>query len=461
MDSVGGRRGEPVRAVYRRLQRSPYPTWEIALVVVANAFQLYAVLRVFDAIPRGTVPVMKDSVVFEYAGWLISTGGRLYIDLWEIKPPANHELLGVLALLSGGNVVLYHSFVLVLNVALVVGCAVAVGRLVYVVTEDSVAAFASGLVPFTVPQFFWRATLGYKSKYLVVAAGLFTLYFAARDRPFSAGLAGALAASTWQLALVFPVVAAIQTYVRNGRPALRRYFGGALLVTVVVLAPVLVWGAVDEMVAEVLLSPLLTTESHDITTRVQFVLRMHRRFLPVAILGVLGLLVPLASRDHRHAWPLPVVAAWFVGVMVFLDFDGYPDLFPWVAMVAIGSGVAIGYASLPSRSYRPVATSLVLFAALSVVTMGGMGTGNQGLTAPDRYDLDTELDPQLPYNASERQYVFWNQVPPETCRIFAGPTQFRLVNAANLSPQGVRYFEAPCGESGRIWQAVLDKYAPG
>jgi hypothetical protein len=79
----------------------------LALVaVLASVCQAYAAYRVYAPLSAGEWPRLRDSVIFEYVGWRLARGERLYVDLWEIKPPLAFEVTGGLALLSGGTVTL-------------------------------------------------------------------------------------------------------------------------------------------------------------------------------------------------------------------------------------------------------------------------------------------------------------------------------------------------------------------
>lgn len=443
--------------------------------VLASLALAYAAYRLFEPLPHGTWPELKGSVVFEYSGWYLASGNRLYIDLWEIKPPLPHELTMVLALLAGDNVVLYHILNVVANcIAIVLGAAVAAG-IVRELTGDSLGAVVAGVATFTLPYYFYRALIGFKTKYFVVAAGLGCLYLAYRNRPVDAGVAGAATVGVWQLAAVFPVGALGLCWQANRRGATRRFLAAGIVSGLVILAPVIVWGAVPAMVAEVLLTPLLTAEQHTFSDRVQDIVRTLGTTLPVAIIGLAGIVQGMVPRRFRREWPLVLVTGWFTVTLVAFDFDAGPDLFPWFAVVGVGVGLAVASqrcadradgdgqrSSAPSQTgSRALAVAILAMAALSVVTMGGYGTGATGLTTPNTYDTSTELDPDYgsarTYNATERQYVFWNRVEIPTCRAFGGRTQQQLVNELGLAEEKP-YYEAPCGNFDVVWRTVRSKY---
>jgi len=171
-------------------------------------------------------------------------------------------------------------------------------------------------------------------------------------------------------------------------------------------------------------------------------------------------------------------------IMVVIDFDTRNDLIPWVPFAAIGVGVVLssnrgnrkpgyGDSNFETKSPNPngypaVSVSLnevvsiwvTLMAILSVVTLGGFGTG-LGMTTPDTFTTNggTEHSLDLPYNETEKQTVYWNKIPPRTCRIFAAYTQYQLVKKMGLADSAeVRYFEVECGKFSPAWKAFSREY---
>lgn len=448
----------------------------VITAVLASLFLTYAAYRLYDPLPAGTWPELQDSIIFEYIGWYLSQGNRLYLDVWEVKPPLAFEVTAVLALLAGKNVVLYHILNLLANgAAIVLGAAAAAG-IVYELTDDPLGAVVAGIVPFTLPFYYYRALIGFKGKYFVIAAGLSCLYFAYRNRPLLAGVAGAAVVGFWQLAVLFPIGALGLCWQADYRDGVTRFLAAGVSTGVIILLPIVLWGAVPAMVTEVLLTPLLITKGHTFSDRMQFIIRILGTSLPVAVIGLAGIAGGIASSRIHREWPLLIVVGWFTIQMVALDFDARPDLFPWFAVVALGVGLVVGHGRqrIPTRAdddrgaaaWSPsgsaaVAAAILVLAALSVGTMGGFGTGNTGLTSPDTYNTDRQLDPEFgggrTYNATELQYVYWNRVEIPTCRAFGAYTQSRLVNQVGLA-EDRPWYEAPCGQFRPVWRAVRTKY---
>lgn len=428
----------------------------VVLAVFATLLQGYAAYRIYAPLGPGEWPVLRDSVIFEYIGWHLSEGGRLYLDVWEVKPPLAFEVTGLLALLAGENVALYHTLNLLATSGAVVGSAVVAGAVVWELTEDALGAVVGGATVFVLPAFFWRALLGFKSKYFVVVCGLLVVWLVLRDRPLLAGVSGAAVLGFWQLAVVFPVVGLATLLVDGDRAGAGRFVGGGLLGGGLILLPVVAWGALPAMVAEAVLTPLLIADHTPLSDRVRFISRLLGVTIPVVLVGLAAYAGSLAPGRVEREWPLVAATGWFTAVMLFLDFDTLPDLFPWFGMIAVGVGLAVGRGRGSSR--RVLAVAVLGMVVLSVVTMGGFGSGRTSFASAETYDTATELEPDFLHNKTERQYLFWNRVEPPTCRLFVGPSQFRVIKLANLSPEGEPYWEAECGRLGPVWDAVVRTY---
>ncbi|MFB6304198.1 MAG: DolP-mannose mannosyltransferase, partial [Haloferacaceae archaeon] len=314
-----------------------------------------AAARLFGSLPPGTWPHLRDSVKFEYVGWYLSRGNRLYLDAWAVKPPLPFEVTAVLAAAAGGSVVRYHALAVLANAAAAVVAAAAGAGIVRVLTDDALGAVVGGVGAFALPFYPFRALIGFKAKYLIVAATLGCLYCAYRERPAAAGVAGAAAVGLWQLAAAVPLVALGRCWQTGGRPAAARVVAAGLATGGLVLLPVVAWGAVPAMVTEVVLTPLLVAEDHALADRAWRVAAALGPAAPVALLGLAGVVGGLAPGRVRREWPLAFLAGWFGLALLALDFDNTPDLFPWLAVVSVGAGVAVGRvrASAPGRSSAP------------------------------------------------------------------------------------------------------------
>ncbi|MFB6354307.1 MAG: DolP-mannose mannosyltransferase [Halobacteriales archaeon] len=424
------------------LARRARAYWYVWLVLAATAVQTVALWRVLGPLPPGAYPPLKDSVIFEYIGWYLADGGRLYVDVWEIKPPLPFELTAVLALLADGAVRRYHVFVLAVTSAAAVGCTLAVGLLTHELTGDEAASVAAGLAMFALPAFHWRAAFGFKAKYFVLLFGLLAVYLALRDRPFLAGAAAAASTGFWQLGLVFPGLALGLAFQQRGWRGVGRTAVGGGLVTAVVLAPVVWWGAVDAMLAEVVVTPLLVTnDGGTVLSQARLAVRLFGRTLPLVLLGAGGLLAGV-GRAPRRRWWAAVGAGWFALQVLVLDLDLYPDLLPAFAFAALGLGFVLG-----DPDHRPVAVYGLLAAmvVLSLVTLGP-----HAAASPTHPPAPSAIEP--PYHGEERPALLWRTVRTETCRPFFGATQGNVVAIT-----GGSYADETCGALEPLSEALVSR----
>jgi len=438
---------------------SPLRRSVVAVAAVAAAVELVAAVRLYGRLAPGERPVLYDSVIFEYHGWWLARGARLYVDLWEVKPPLSFEVTAALALLSGGDVRTYH----LLAVAFMAGCLVATCALAATYaadrTGDPIAAVATGLAPLALAPLYWRGLIGFKAKLLVCALLVAALVADGRDRDLLAGVAAGLAVATWQAAVAVPAVLLGRAILAGERRAAGRITAGTLLAGGTALAPVVAWGALPAMVTETVLVPLLGTGGRG--TPVGRVGRAVAQLGP-AVVVVLVAASGFVVRARRDRVPTAaLLTAWFGGLVLFVDYDAAPDLFVAFVVTSLGVGFAVaGRERLAGVPVRPVlALAVLLVAAVAVVTLGAHPAILEPRTSLEPYDGDRTLSPDAPYNRTEVQYLFWNEVPPPNCRLFAGVTQRNAVRAAELVPPDEPFRSAPCGRFAPVFDAVVEKYS--
>lgn len=422
-----------------------WPRWALGVLAVAVPSQALAIWRVVGELPPGTRPPTRDSIIFEYIGWYLSRGGRLYVDIWEIKPPLPYEITGLLAWLAGGDPLVTHA----LNVLLMSGAAIAValaaGLLVDDITGAPAAAFAAGMVLYIVPAYHWRAAFGFKVKYFVALCALLAIYLARQDRPGLSGVLAGAAVGFWQLAIVVPALVLGVVAGRTGRSGVKRAMAGTAGVLVVIVLPVLYWGATEAMLTETLLVPLLVGHAVGSGSPLELMYRTLGIASLIALLGVFGLAVATWHRP-RETWWLAAGTGWFGLQVLLIDFDAVPDLFPLLAFLAVGVGLLLGF---ESGRQRPAALLLAVLAITSVVTMGGFGIGDGPLRESTALVYDDERELTVPYGPIERDLLFWRGVEPETCRVFFGRTQYQLVQLTDATSN-----QRECGQAQPVLEAL-------
>ncbi|MDY6818236.1 MAG: DolP-mannose mannosyltransferase [Halobacteriales archaeon] len=445
-----------IAAVIRRFGRTPWSTlathWRATLLVVGLAVQLYSTWRVIPPLDSNTRPWLLDSLIFEYVGWSLTTGSRLYVDLFALKPPLAFEVPALLALITGGDPLFQHFLAVAITNATVIASALLLGALVYEATENGLAALVAGLALFAMPAFHWRAAFGFKAKHFVMVCGLLGIYLERRDRPVGAGIAAAFATGFWQLGTIFPALVAGLAIQRGDRRRLWYTIGGMVAGGLLMLAPVVVWGAIPAMIVETVFVPLLVTETNPIFSRLQFVMAALGVVLPLVFLAGMGIVRGYRADPVRNWWVV-IGAGWFTLQIVLFDLDSYPDLFLLYAFIALGLGLLAG---TDRTDARILASLVAIMLVINVATFGGVLTSNAGFRVNKPYHLtDPGVDriERPVYNRSERQALFWYRVPTATCRPFLGRTQIRFIKLT-----GGNWSARTCGEFGPAWRAVLSRY---
>ncbi|RKS81786.1 dolichyl-phosphate-mannose-protein mannosyltransferase [Haloarcula quadrata] len=393
-------------------------------------------------------PMAPDAGIFEHLGWYLTHGGRLYVDAWEPKLPLSYETTGVLALLSGGDMYRLHLLSVVLMSGAVCAIVALVVMLVYDITGDDIVAPLAGLSMFLLPGFAVRPAYGFKTKYLLVLCGLLAIYLYTRGYPALSGVAAAASVGYWQAGAIFPLIVVGLAVQRRDMRALERVVAGGLGFTIVMLLPVfLLWHSASEMVVQVFLVPLQTEEHASLLAR--FVAGVvHFKWTSLfVVLGGLGL-----AHTARHCftgtdgvvgrteWWIPVGAAWFVFLILFVDFEtgGYTDLIPGLAFVAIGLGmVATVFRDRQQTQYLSAILALVL--VVNVVFLGSVGViftpvetpGPEPMSDLETHDLPAAYDEAEP--VPDVRYLYWQQAEPSTCHYRLSVMELRWLDRIDSS----------------------------
>jgi len=385
------------------------------LVVAAVAVQLASLVRVLGTASGGNLPLDKDAAMLQHVGWYVTQGGVPYVDAWDVKPPLTHETTAVLAVVSGGDVVVLHLLSVLTTAAAAVGIVVLVGVLVERLTDDQTAAIVAGLVVLTHPGMHYLPAFGFRSKYFALLAGLVGIYLVTEDRPLWSGVAAAASPAYWQFGLVFPILClglaadggratgssdragsapageagtadgplsgdtaaaeAPVAAVRRGigavdRGAVGRLIGGMAATTVVVVAPFVLWGAVPEMLSQVVFAPFVVSESGSVLKHGARAFLFLGYTVPFALLAAWGV-ATVVRYGLRERWWVLAVAAWFGLQVLVLDFDSYPDLVG--ALVVGGLGVGLVVPRLSGRQRRAVVVGAVAVTLVSTLWLGSFG----------------------------------------------------------------------------------------
>ena len=408
--------------------RSPSDSWLALPVVVTAVVELYFLLRITLGAERP--PMTPDAAIFQHIGWSLTEGARLYVDVWEPKLPLSYQTTGVLALLSGGDMLVLHLLSVLLMMGAACGVVGLVSLLVWDSTHDRFAASVAGLSMLLLPGFFVRPAYGYKAKYPLLLAGLLAIVLYRRGRPTLSGAVAAASVGYWQAGLVFPCIVVGMALGDRDRRSLAAVLAGGAVFTVGMLLPVVtVWDSTSQMLVQAVLVPLVTEESTSLLPRVVAGVAHFKWASPFVLLGGVGL--ALVTRDvlfdcrdpvGRDEWWIPVGAGWFAFLVLFVDFEvgGYTDLIPGLAFLAIGVGVVAARVK-PGRHRQAFATTMTAVLVVNVVLLGSLGLVFSPVETPKPVPV-SELDtneraaavPEIGTLPDVRE-IYWEQARPSTC----------------------------------------------
>jgi hypothetical protein len=366
----------------------------------------------------GRIKINVDAAFYQHGGWYMTQGARLYLDIFDIKPPLNFELTYLLAVLSGGNALVLHILAVGLTVTAAAFAIYSLTELTHELTGNDVGSALAGLTLLTLPGYHYLSAFGYRPKYVTLALGFGGLLLLYRSRPVLGVALATAAAATWQFGLIFPLLALGLVFQCYHRTDAYRATAGAGVVTVTVLMPIILSGASVAMVREVLLIPVLTsTDSGSLVNTLRKGVasgQLSGLLTPFSIAG----LYKLARQRFKQSWWVLTGTLWATLQIFYFDFDAYPDLFLGLAFVSIGVGVF--YSSSGQNTKRILSMLVAVMLLVSAVLLGGVGP-----TSPQRMsetNFPDQLD-ELPYGRDDIEGMYWKQLTPETCTYRWGVTE--------------------------------------
>lgn len=421
---------EPHRRIVR-VVTVVYNQWSFAVGGILALFHLMILLGVL--IQPGRPPLRPDSAIFQYAGWYMTHGATLYTEIWEVKPPLAYEIPALLALLSGGSVLVHHLLNVTVTIIAAVASGLLVGLLIKGVTDDRGAAFVSAISVLLLPGYFYLPAYGFKAKFFVAFFALLSIYSAREEYPALSGAFAAACIGFYQAAVIIPAIAVGLSYQHQRLRGVTRTIAGGAIVTGVMIAPIVGAGAVEAMIVEAVLIPFIIDSG-----RIEVIHALIRGGLdfgiaaPAVLFGGIGLFISVYRYDWRETWWVIAAASWFAFVVFFLDYDNYPDLIPGLVILAIGIGIS--YDWIDSTRYRFLITGFICMcvtANLFLVLLVGGVAGEYPIKSARSLD-ELEYTTQETYKGEkfrvERpdiRYIYWKQIESETCHVRLSRTELR------------------------------------
>jgi len=260
-----------------------------------------------------------------------------------------------------------------------------------------------------------------------------------------------------QHGILFSILIVGITIHRGSRRGILETFSGMGIVTVLVLLPIVLWGAVGPMLTEVIVVPLSVSDSGGILhvlrkLRLGF---LHLGYTSIlVIIGAYGLLRTSVSNFDNYWWVL-LGGILTAGQVMFIDFDSYPDLF--FVLIFMSLGVAFLINTVEVQTGKAITAIVMVIVAISILTLGGVGVvsnpvhedvegsvlhssveyaqslaGISDQNDPVSKSVSSRLE-QHPYGPSTMEWIYWEKVKPKTCHYRLSMTELRWVKQTNQS----------------------------
>ena len=370
---------------------------EMTIVLTATALMLaIAIPRLLRPKP----PIGPDAFMFEYGGWVLVNGGQPYVTFWDVKPPGVYYFTGILSLLSGGNMAVLHWLSVGVNCASVIVSCVLIIRTIGQLSDSYHGGLIGGVAFLAYPSVFALPATGFRPKFVVLAITAGSLYLYSRDRALASVTLATLAPAFWQLSAVLPLTLALFTISNRKSAALPIAYRSGII-TAAVSIPIVAISGWTPVVAEVVIAPIIGSESFEPLRHVSRG-RYYLRFAaPIAVLGGVELL--WQAIDRENLWLL-APSVLFVLMVIFIDLDGPADLLLPYLFISVGVGLFAGRLD----------DSLQHIMAIGVLVLVG---------ANILFYLSTSSPGYIPPAAGTENYshmdirLFWEQRFPKSCHI--------------------------------------------
>lgn len=444
--------------------------WKVGVVSTLLIIPIISVFRVFAG--SGRPPLNADAAFYEHAGWYLLNGGIPYIDMWDPKPPLNFLITGLSALLGNGNMLITHSINVSLTVFAASGACIFILLTTFELTDDPTASAVAGVFPMLLPHFHYLPAYGYRPKYYLLFFGFLGIFLAIRGRYFSSALSAGLSIGFWQFGFVFiAIVFGITLLEYKDSGNLSQIYSillGFGIAALIILLPVIIWGALREMLVQTIYASIVTTNQQSIIERIGvWVYRMGIANIAVGF-AVLGLIVALIKQETKWWWGYFGVAVGTIQILL-LDFEGYNDMYLTLLFLSFGIGLFIHYVD----DFRSVVVGVVIVSLfISVFLLGGTGIVFESASpaSPDSTNPQRDSEPLFktglgavrtiltdkesstqqirdrdglspPYKKSYMVTIYWDKIKPETCHYRVGGMHRSWIEHMDKS-----YDEAHCGQ---------------
>jgi hypothetical protein len=318
----------------------------------------------------------RDEAIYAYAGQQLIRGVPMYVSIFDPKTPLAGMIAGLgawWAKLFGGDD---------LHAMRIVFCAFAVAAVVGIYAlglqlwRSTLAAIAGAVAFIAFRGFAIDALGGPDAKTPGIAFGILAMLLLLRRRWFWGAFAGSLAFLVWQPLITYVLVAGLGALLLAERDTRGRAFvrvmAGAALPVAAIAVYYAIEGALPQLVEAAVRFPLTGVERGPETLgqRLSAIWEVSKLGYEAGHWVLWGGLVaaivvlPLRVRRERRGVLGNPYAVIVIGSLLPLvaftlrDFQGYPDLYPFLPYAAVGVGGAVAEISRLHGSVRRVVTAV-------------------------------------------------------------------------------------------------------
>lgn len=422
--------------------------WLPAIVVGATTLLVVATLVRFVKAPYY---ISDDSALFQHAGWYISQGATLYVDIWDLKPPLIYAVTTALAVFSGGNMAVLHLLSVAVSIVTISAGVALVGVLTHRLTDDGVASMAAAGTIFVVPSVYAYPAAGIRPKYFAFLFATAALLLAVDDRPLASGAAAAACAGFWQLGAPIALLVVAMGWRRGGRVGLGRAIGGGLLVTAAVVLPFVLTGLSIPLFVEVVLAPIYGIERYTVPgrlLRLVFELGYGVLLVPIGVYGWYG----AVAADRDRYWWIAVGGGGYT-LQIFLEFQGAIEIILLLVFLALAVGLLVADAGSPSRRSAVIGVVLLLAASSGYWAAGPVTpVKDRVANASDEHSTPAyESLPADPEGVPSMQAIYWGKLEPDICHYRLGHKQKHFVQVTGGTLAKSTCGRWPFGERPAEW----------
>lgn len=395
--------------------------WILTLSIIAILAQVLAVI--FEVATEGWPKIFGDAAMFQHGGWYITQGAIPYVDFWDVKPPLIYFTTAILAILSGGDMVMLHIYGWILSASFVVGTSLLAGLYIYELKNDKIAGLAGGVTLFVLTQFYGLPRVGMYPQFYSTFFAILTLYLLKKERYLLSGVAGALSAGYYYPEGIVMVLSILLIYKQRNFEYLKYYIFGIASVTALIMIPFILWDNLVALIVQTVLAPILTSSTESLGVRllnILFSLGPGVLLIPVAMLGWKRTFKSVSSNEKLIGWGGIIYSIRILS----LGPGSQLHMMAWMIFVSLGFGVVISTMDGNNGRWGIILVLLLISTSL-LWSMGPFDLKNDN--QQEMYEINNSEAVKI----SSMQEIYWGKLTPETCHYRLSDREIQWLRMTN------------------------------